>query len=252
MADQTKIIFLGTNGWFDTETGDTTCVLIDAPSAYVILDAGNGIYKVDRYITEEKPIYLFLSHFHFDHITGLHILNKFKFVQGLTICCYKGGQEILDNLLKQPFTIPFADLPFKLLVKELTEGENRGFPFKLITKQTIHSTKCFAYRFSLDDKEISFCPDSGYSPALVELSKNADLVITECSWRPGQTKGVWPHLNPELAAQIAKEANAKQLALVHFDAENYKTFADRENAENKAREVFKNTLATRDDMVLTI
>ena len=66
----TKIIFLGTNGWYDTDTGNTICILIDSPLFTIILDAGNGIAKLDRYADFNKPAYLFLSHFHLDHIAG--------------------------------------------------------------------------------------------------------------------------------------------------------------------------------------
>ena len=44
----------------------------------IIFDAGNGIAKADRYISQEKPVLLFLSHFHIDHIAGLHTLVKFR------------------------------------------------------------------------------------------------------------------------------------------------------------------------------
>jgi hypothetical protein len=51
-----KIIFLGTNGWYDSETGNSICTLIDTQDHYIILDAGNGIYKADRYIKKDKPV----------------------------------------------------------------------------------------------------------------------------------------------------------------------------------------------------
>jgi len=75
-----EIIFLGTNGWYDTKTGNTTCTLIETEDYFIILDAGNGLYKIDQYITStsKRPIYLFLSHFHLDHIVGLHIMSKFN------------------------------------------------------------------------------------------------------------------------------------------------------------------------------
>ena len=56
--------FLGTNGWYSSKTGLTPCVLIDSKEGYIVLDAGEGIQKLDKYITDDKkPIYLFLSHF---------------------------------------------------------------------------------------------------------------------------------------------------------------------------------------------
>ena len=87
-----KVIFLGTNGWYDTDTGNTICTLINSEKYHIILDAGNGIYKADRYIHDDLPVYLFLSHFHLDHIEGLHVLNKFRFSQGLRIFGQKGHQ----------------------------------------------------------------------------------------------------------------------------------------------------------------
>jgi ribonuclease BN (tRNA processing enzyme) len=252
MADQTKVIFLGTNGWFDTKTGDTLSVLIDTPSSYVILDAGNGIYKADKYIKKNKPVYLFISHFHLDHISGLHILNKFKFPQGITICCYKSGIKILKQLLKQPFTIPYAKLPFKLKFKGLKLGKNNGFPFALTCGQMIHSTKCFGFRFEFVDSVVSFCPDTGVCDAIINLSRNADLLITECSWKSGQKEGVWPHLNPENAARLAKKSGAKHLALVHFDADNYQTMTERIAAQKAGSRIFSNTIAAKDEMVLKL
>ena len=74
-----KVTFLGTNGWYDTVTGNTCSVLIQSKEIDIILDAGNGIAKADHYITQDKPACLFISHFHIDHITGLHTLVKFKF-----------------------------------------------------------------------------------------------------------------------------------------------------------------------------
>ena len=60
-----KIHFLGTNGWHTTETGDTLCTLIETENEYIVLDAGNAIRKLDKF--EDKPVFLFLSHFHIDH-----------------------------------------------------------------------------------------------------------------------------------------------------------------------------------------
>lgn len=45
-----KIYFLGTNGWYDSNTGSTICTLIEHKDFYFILDAGNGFNKIDRYI----------------------------------------------------------------------------------------------------------------------------------------------------------------------------------------------------------
>ena len=97
-----KIYFLGTNGWYSSPTGDTPCILIDSKDQYVIFDAGNGIYKIDQYIKEDKPISLFLSHFHIDHISGLHTLAKFNFKQGIDVYFAKGRGKDFETFVNPP------------------------------------------------------------------------------------------------------------------------------------------------------
>ena len=244
-----KITFLGTNGWYDTDTGNTICTLIESDDYFIILDAGNGIYKLDRHIPKNsnKPIYLFLSHFHFDHITGLHILTKFRFSQGIHIYGQEGTKEILDRIINEPYTVPFSKLPFKVDVNELCEGTH-NIPFPVESRLLLHSSKCMGYRFELDGKIIAYCPDTGVCDNAKLLAKDSDLLIAECAFRSGESNNEWPHLNPEDAAQIAKEANTGELVLVHFDANRYNSMPQREDAQEKAREIFSNTVAAVDNM----
>ena len=84
------------------------------------------------------------------------------------------------------------------------------------------------------------------------LAKNADLLIAECALAPGKVDTNWPHLNPEQAARIARDSKVKKLALVHFDAAAYKRSRDRNIAETKAKGIFKNSIAVKDDTYLKI
>jgi ribonuclease BN (tRNA processing enzyme) len=242
-----EIVFLGTNGWYDTHTGNTICILIKTREHYIIFDAGSGIHKIDDFYKKKKPAYLFLSHFHLDHIFGLHILNKIKCFEKLNIFGPLGTKEILRKFINVPFTMPIAQLPFPVELNELPKSV-RKLPFPVTVKPLLHSSLTLGYRIELDGKIISYCPDTGYCKNAVELSRNADLLIAECAYKSGQQSTKWPHLNPETAAQIAKEAQTKRLALVHFDAQRYKTLEDRKDAKVKAKKIFKNTIAASDSL----
>ena len=246
-----RVTFLGTNGWYDTHTGNTLCTLIESKNAFIILDAGNGIRKLDRIINDSKPIYLFLSHFHLDHIIGLHILNKFNFVQGLTIIGQSGTRDVLNQIINSPFTIPMHQLQYKTEIYEIPE-EHVITPFKFTFLPLKHSSECLGYRFEIEDKVISYCVDTGYCDNAVELARDADLLITECALKIGQSNEIWPHLSPQDAARIAYEGNAKMLALVHFDASVYTTLDTRKEAEEAARKLFDKTFAAIDDMEIEI
>ncbi|MFH2075632.1 MAG: MBL fold metallo-hydrolase [Pseudomonadota bacterium] len=242
-----KVIFLGTNGWYDTETGNTICTLLQTDRFDIILDAGNGIHRVDRYIDGGKPVFLFLSHFHVDHIEGLHILAKFRFVKGLSLCGPAGSRSVLGTFLNAPFTIPLAWLSYPSRIMELPE-EAAALPFSVEALPLRHASLTLGYRIAIDDRIISYCPDTGYCENAVALARSADLLITECAYKKGQSCEEWPHLNPETAARIACEAGAKRLALTHFDAGVYQTLPERKESETVAAGIFAATTAGMDGM----
>jgi ribonuclease BN (tRNA processing enzyme) len=242
-----KAIFLGTNGWYDTQTGNTICTLIQTEHYDILLDAGNGLYKADRYLDGRKPVFLFLSHFHIDHIEGLHILAKFRFTEGLVICGPEGCRTILGSLLDQPFTVPLADLPYPVRIMELPEN-TASLPFPVEALPLRHSSLTLGYRFAVDGRLIAYCPDTGYCENAVTLAHGADLLITECAYKNDQFFEGWPHLNPEMAARIACEAGAKRLVLTHFDASVYQSLPERQEAETVAAGIFPATAAGTDGL----
>jgi ribonuclease BN (tRNA processing enzyme) len=244
-----KIIFLGTNGWYDTKTGNTLSILVATQEVNIVLDAGTGFAKLDQVLSNSNPLYLFLSHFHLDHLIGLHTLFKFSFSHKLTLSGPKGTEKVLRALLKQPFTAPLDRLPYKTEILEMPEDEER-LPFQVKGMDLVHPPLSMGYRFQLEGKVIAYCPDTGYCQNAVTLSKGADLLICECTFLPGEHSAEWPHLNPQFAARIAREAGAVRLALVHFDAAKYTTMALRKKAETEARKIFPNTFACKDDQVM--
>jgi ribonuclease BN (tRNA processing enzyme) len=248
-----KVIFLGTNGWYDTPTGNTICTLIRSERHDIILDAGIGFYKIDHYIPvgDEKPATLLLSHFHLDHIYGLHMLVKCRFPHGLTLCGPSGTRKIIETIVNSPFTVSLDRLPFSTAVYELPAESDR-LPFPLGMKPLLHSGVTLGYRIHIDGKIIAYCPDTGYCDNAVALGRDADLLITECAYKSGEADETWPHLNPETAARIALEAGAKKLVLTHFAAGTYLTLAERKVSEGAAQGIFPDTLAAMDGTVVDL
>jgi ribonuclease BN (tRNA processing enzyme) len=246
-----RIIFLGTNGWYSTKTGNTVCTLIETNTHYIILDAGDAFQKIDQYISDEKPIVLLLSHLHLDHIIGLHALAKLHFKQELNLFGYKGTKKGITKIIKHPYSSPISGLPIIFQITELKEGSHSvGFP--ITCKLLIHADPCLGYRLEIENKIITYCTDTGLCDNLYELAKDADLLITECSYKPGQDEWGWPHLKPEEAADVAVKSKAKKLILTHFDASTYLTLEERRDAEERARKIFENTSAASDGLELII
>ena len=248
-----KAIFLGTNGWYDSAMGNTISIYVSTPKYHLVFDAGYGIAKLDRYLNEkdERPAFLFLSHFHLDHVAGLHTLAKLRLRGGLTICGPTGSRDILDVLVNQPFTLPLADLPYPVRILELPE-EVSLLPFPAQASPLRHASLTMGFRIEAAGKVIAYCADTGYCKNAVTLSHAADLLIAECAYSRGQESEEWPHLNPETAARIAREAKARRLVLVHFDALQYPSLADRAFAATAANRIFPDTIAAVDGMEMGI
>ena len=248
-----KVIFLGTNGWYDSETGNTISVFVDTDAGPMIFDAGYGLARLDRYLPkgDGRPAFLFLSHFHLDHVAGLHTLAKLRFAGGLTISGPTGTRETLSTLVNEPFTLPLADLPYPVSVLELPRDLDR-LPFKIEALPLRHASLTLGYRIEVSGMVIAYCADTGYCANAVALARNADLLIAECAYAPGRSNEAWPHLNPEQAARIACEAQAKRLALVHFDARQYPSLSHRDQAAKAAKTLFPCTDITVDGMAIAL
>lgn len=245
-----KVRFLGTNGWFDSDTGNTICTLLEASDRYVVLDAGNGIHKLGRYVHDIKPVYLFLSHFHLDHIEGLHTIVKLNMPQGLKIFGMEGAEKTLKAVIKRPYTVPLGEGPYPVEVYELPRDAGKA-PFLEGFGFLEHSDPCLGFRFMLDGRSIAYCSDTGMCDSLIRLGKDADLLITECSELSGRHSDRWPHLNPEDAIEVAKKAGAKRLALTHFNAHMYDTIEARKSIIERMAG-FKNLTVAFDDMALEL
>ncbi len=245
-----QLTFLGTNGWFDSHTGNTPSALLETKDYYIIFDAGFGIAKADQYIKEDKPVFLFISHFHIDHICGLHTLPKFSFKQPLTIFGRKDLKQLFETFVNSPFTAPVSSLNYQVNLVPLEEGEHE-LPFKFFCKQLKHTDTSMGYRLLVDGKIITYCSDTAICENDKWLSQGADVLIHECAFVPGEVSD-WGHSNPEEVAGMAKEANVKKLVLTHFGAARYSSLEIRKKSEAVAREVFSNTTAATDGLTFTI
>jgi hypothetical protein len=142
------------------------------------------------------------------------MLNTLKSFTLMTIAGPIGTKKIIGTLINKPFTALLAILPYAVDVVELPAEQHR-IPFSLESAPLLHADLTLGYRISIAGKVVAYCPD-----------RHADLLIAECAYRIGEIDPSWPHLNPEEAARIAREAGAEKLVLVHFDASRDRTLCN--------------------------
>jgi ribonuclease BN (tRNA processing enzyme) len=251
----TKIKFLGTNGWYSTKTGDTPCVAVFAKDRLIVFDAGNGFSKIKEECvrTGVRKIDVFLSHLHLDHVEGLHTLPRIPAGCEVRIfvptAAYK---KMLEALLDHPYTAHLSQNNCSVKIIEFKRA-SAGLPYKISMLPLRHADPCFGYRLGIGGKTIAYCTDTGPCRNFQKLATGADLLISECSMLPGtKIYHSWPHLNPETAARLAKKSGAKRLALAHFDPSRYGSMASRQKALTVAKKIFKKTFAAKDGLVISV
>ncbi len=246
-----EITFLGTNGWFDNKNGSTICTLVETSKEYIILDAGFGLYKVKNYIIKNKPVYLFISHTHIDHICGLHGLSGLRLKRGLTIICSKVSKDNITKIISKPFTVPLKNYKFPIKYKVVKPG-NYILPFNFEVTALKHIVPTLGIKIKDNNKVVVYCCDTAPCLNEIKLAQNADILIHECGLLPNDKDFRWGHTSPEQASKVAISSKVKKLFLTHFDAGQYATKDKFGLALKTARKFFPKTFLAKNDKKIKI
>ena len=90
-------------------------------------------------------------------------------------------------------------------------------PLRITPHLVNHPVEAYGLRVEADGAVLAYTGDTDACPALVELERDADLVLTDSAFvdgRDDEMRGV--HLSGSRAAQTAKDAGAKRLMLTHI------------------------------------
>lgn len=133
----------------------------------------------------------------------------------------------------------------EIRLHELAE-EGEMIPFKAAAIKQHHAYVDHGYRLELEGKVLSYTGDCGVSEKLIELVRDADLLIAEAGNKETKDPNLWGHLSPTQSATVAKEQNVKHLILTHFGADVFNSIEERKLAQEEARKIFPNTVAAND------
>ena len=153
-----KLTFLGTNGWYDNEIGNTVCALLESEKYYVIFDAGNGIYKLPGHIKSKKPDLSFFEPLAPRPYFRTAYSAKFKFKNEFNVLCPKGLKKQLVRAIDHPYAMPFREMKLRVKIKELSK-DCREIPFPIECKKLFHIDPSFGYRITLDGKTVAYCSE---------------------------------------------------------------------------------------------
>lgn len=199
----------------------STSILIKTDNLKILLDIGPGTLKsfsklaIDYYDID----YLFLSHFHPDHVLELPYLlflykNKNpKRRKSLNIIGPKGLKKFYKGLIYTFKDYIKGNYPLRLT--EISSNRLKFKSFNVRSLPLLHTENSIGIRFEFSNGRVAvYTGDTDYCKNLIKLSRDANLLFIECSFPDTlKTSG---HMSPSLIAKVASEANVNRVVLIHM------------------------------------
>jgi len=212
-----QILFVGTGTPIPGNNRVSTSVFIESEGTSCLLDIGPGILSRlgQLGINPHNLTFIFVSHFHLDHIADLTTLLFISKVKGVAPPLILGpsglshwikrAEKLYDSQIKGNFT---------LTVNEFEPGETMTLKdLRLSFFKTYHTEESLGIILESHNKKLVYTSDTGYDISLIkELPPAPDILITECSL-PRRVEG---HMDPENLTKLVQLINPKVLAVVHL------------------------------------
>ncbi len=217
-----KLTVLGSGSILSKER-NCAAFLLESADAKMLIDFGPGNLRRLQQVGNPLEIFtLLLTHAHPDHSLDLVSLLAYKkhskiFRQGtekrqFNLFGPRGIKEFYSHLVK---AFPFIErLDFAVKIREMEVSKFELFGFSVKSRPVRHAVPALAYRIECEGKSVVFSGDTCYCEEIVSVSKDADLLVLECSL-PNEMQG-FEHLTPKECALVAKRAKPKKLLLTHF------------------------------------
>ena len=214
-----KLTVVGCSPAWPNPGGAHSGYLVEHEGRRLLVDCGPGVLARLREKEDWPRIdAIAITHFHLDHCGDLvawlwghlHVVNGNAPAPALWLP--PGGRVDLDNLAGR-FEEVFA-------IHEYADGvafEAAGF--SVTPRAVSHYTQpTYGLRIEAAGRVIAFSADTGPTPALVDLARDADLFLCEATLGEPES-GPRGHLAATEASAAALQANARRLLLVHRGVE---------------------------------
>ncbi len=199
------------------------CLAVRAGGRLLVLDLGAGSLRaLLRYGFDFSAIdVLALTHLHPDHVGDLiPFLFATRYALGYSrtepfrLLAARGFARF-HNLLKEAFAGWVEPPPGLMELQELAADrpdEVRDHDLVIKSAPTNHTDGSLAFRVEAQGKSLVYSGDTDESDSLVDLARDADLLVLEAA-NPFKVPG---HLTPAEAGRLAARAQVKCLLLTHF------------------------------------
>lgn len=211
-----KLTVIGCWGGYPAAGDATSGYLLQQDGFNLLIDCGSAVVSgLQKYINIEDLSSVIISHYHHDHVADIGPLQYAFLIKSrlgqlshtLNIYGHPYDTESFMRLSMEPHTRAVSYSGF---------GEINLGPFSISFIKTKHPVICFGMRINGGGRDIVYTSDGSFAEALIDFSRDADLLICECNFYPGQDGSAPGHMNSTDAANIAEKAAVNKLLLTHL------------------------------------
>jgi ribonuclease Z len=219
------LTLLGTSNAVPTDQHENTHMVLAGRKRTILIDtASNPLPRLQAAgIGLEQVTDIILTHFHPDHVSGFPLMLMNMWLMGRKGPLTVHGLAYTQDRAKAMMDLygwtewpGFFQVRFEMLALEekllLLEDDE----FRILCSPVKHFIPGIGLRFEFpgSGKVLAYSSDTEPCPQVVELARNADVLIHEAS---GPLPG---HSSAVQAAWIASQAGARELLLIHYPS-NY-------------------------------
>jgi ribonuclease BN (tRNA processing enzyme) len=222
-----RFTVVGCSGSFAGPDSASSCYLVEADGAdgrtwRMVLDLGSGaIGPLQRFVAPRDLDAVLLSHLHPDHfvdLCALYVALRYDPVaprlERLPVYGPAGTFARLEEAYGQHEP---GSMESVFAVQEWVAGTPITVgPFLVTPRRVEHPVLAYGLRVEAGGAVLAYSGDTDVCDGLLEVAKDADLLLAEASFEEGRdvTRGV--HLTGLRAGQAATDAGARRLVLTHL------------------------------------
>jgi len=216
-----RLKFLGTGGYHPSERRHTACLML--PEAGVVLDAGTGFFRVQA-SCQTATLDVFLTHAHLDHICGLTYLMVPLLRGDVQNVRVYGSPSTLQSVRTHLFshTLFPVEPPYEWCELRAEQAVALADGGSLRWTDLQHPGGAVGYRIDWPGRSLAYITDTTAPGYYIEFIRGVDLLIHECYFPDAMSDwaGQTGHSSATAVAQMAKDAQAGRLILVHTDPQS--------------------------------
>lgn len=215
-----RLTVLGCSGSLPSADGPCSSYLVESQGYRLLLDLGNGaLGGLQRHAGLDGIDATLVSHLHPDHCLDLcswYVARRYHPDGPMRRTPVYGPAGTGDRIARAYGVADARDLGERFEFRTLTPGARALGPFEVTLARVAHPVETFAMRLQADGAALTYSADTGPSDALVELARDADLMLCEASVEQGRPSEPGLHMDGRQAAEQAARAGVGRLLLTHL------------------------------------